>query len=237
MDCDSLMARLKALANAENVTGMARFGINPHNTLGISVAVLRGIAKETGRDHALALRLWESGIHEARILATLVDVPGQVDEAQMERWALDVDSWDVCDQLCSNLFVRTPYSRTKALAWSAREETFVKRAGFVLMTQLAVKDRKADDAAFLVYLPVIAREAHDERHFVKKAISWALRQIGKRSPALNVAAIQTAQAIARQESKAARWVASDALRELQSEKAQSRLRSKQRAAHEAIPGD
>lgn len=226
MDYLTLIARLKLLANPENVARMARYGIATENTLGISMVTLRQIAKEIGKDHALALHLWDSGIHEARILATLVAVAKEVEEAQMERWVLDIDSWDVCDQLCGNLFYKTAYSTVKALAWSARDETFAKRAGFVLMTQLAVKDKKASDDAFLVYLPIIAREAHDERNFVKKAVNWALRQIGKRNLNLNAAAIQTAQAIAQQESKAARWIANDALRELQSAKVQARLKQK-----------
>ena len=185
---------------------------------------LRQMGKEIGRDHDLAERLWTSGIHEGRILATLVADPGRVTEAQMERWVLDFDSWDVCDQCCSNLFGRTALAQQKAVEWSGRDEEFVKRAGFVLMARLAVTEKKADDALFTPFLSIIQRAAGDERNFVRKAVNWALRQIGKRNRHLNRLAIETAQTIAQMDSKAARWIAADALRELQGEKVQERLR-------------
>jgi len=211
---EDLLSQLHSLANPANAAGMARFGINPDNTLGISVAELRKLARGL-HDHALAQQLWDTGIHEARILAALVDVPADVDEAQMERWVVDFDSWDVCDQVCFHLFDRTPYAVPKANAWSARPEEFVKRAGFALMASLAVHDKKAPDDLFLGFLPVIRREAGDRRNFVKKAVNWALRGIGKRNPALRQAAIDTARLIQQENnSSAARWVAADALREL-----------------------
>ena len=157
--------------------------------------VLRKMAKEIGRRHDLADELWRSAIHEARILAALIDDPGKVTDDQMERWVLEIDSWDVCDQLCSNLFSRTALAREKAAAWSGRPETFVKRAGFVLMACLAVHDKKADDAIFVEFLPLIVREAGDDRNFVKKAVNWALRQIGKRNPVLNRLSVETAREI------------------------------------------
>ena len=175
---------------------------------------LRQIARGL-HDHQLALDLWASGIHEARILAALVDVPGQVTEEQMETWAADFDSWDVCDQVCIASFRRTPFAVAKAVEWSARPEEFVKRAGFVLMATLAVHEKKAPDALFLGFLPLITREAADGRNFVKKAVNWALRQIGKRGGALREAAVQTAQALRQSESAAARWVAADALKEFE----------------------
>jgi len=221
---DQILTRLHSLANPANVTGMARYGINPQGTLGVPVPALRALAKETGSDHALALELWDTGIHEARLIAGYIDDPRQVSQEQMERWAADFDSWDVCDQVCSNLFDRTPYANLKAVEWSARPETFVKRAGFVLMASLAVHDKKAPDGRFEAFLPIIAREAGDERNFVKKAVNWALRQIGKRNRRLNELAIGTARQISAMDSPAARWVAADALRELTSEKTQHRLK-------------
>jgi 3-methyladenine DNA glycosylase AlkD len=218
-----ILDRLKAQANPANVEGMARYGINPQNTLGVPMPVLRGLAREIKRDHPLALQLWDSRLHEARILAGLIADPRQVDEPLMERWVHDFDSWDVCDQVCSNLFDRTPFAYSKAAEWSSRQTEFVKRAGFVLMAALAVHDKKAPDSAFEPFFPLILREAADGRNFVKKAVNWALRGLGKRNRVLNALAIQTAQDIARMDSKTARWIAADALRELTGESVQSRL--------------
>ena len=184
------------------------------------------MAGEIGNDHKLAQLLWASGIHEARILAGLVDEPALVTERQLERWALDFDSWDVCDLACSNLFDRTPWAYRKAHEWSAREETFVKRAGFVLMAALSVHDKTAPDIAFTQFFPLIRREAGDDRNFVKKAVNWALRQIGKRNLALNRAAVKVAQNIQRQNTRSARWIAADALRELKSDKILAMIRRK-----------
>ena len=214
MEAALILEKLKGMANPRNVEGMVRFGINPQNTLGISMKEMRQIARGL-HDHQLALDLWASGIHEARILAALVDVPGQVTEDQMEAWAADFDSWDVCDQVCIASFRRTPFAVAKAVEWSTRSEEFVKRAGFVLMATLAVHEKKAPDALFLGFLPLIMREAADGRNFVKKAVNWALRQIGKRGGALRVAAVQTAQELRQSESAAARWVAADALKEFE----------------------
>ncbi len=222
-DAQSLISRLQSLSNPDNVAGMARFGINPQNTLGISIPVLRQIARETGKDHSLALELWDSGIHEARILAAFVDDPRQVDEAQMERWALDFDSWDVCDQVTGSLFDRTPYAYAKAVEWSARPEQFVKRAAFAMLAWLAVHDKRAGDERFEPYLAILYREATDERNFVKKAVNWALRSIGKRSRTLNEKAITTARQMAELDSRAARWNAANTLRELTSPKIQAKL--------------
>jgi len=226
MEYSETIHRLKSLANPENVKGMARFGINSDNTLGVSVREVEKIAKAAGRDHALANQLWESGIHEARILACMVDDPKQLAPEQMEKWVLDFDSWDICDECCSHLFDRSPAAWEKAVSWSTREETFVKRAGFVLMAVFAVHDKKAPDAKFISLLPFIKNGATDERNFVKKAVNWALRQIGKRNLVLNGEAIKTAQEIAGIDSKSARWIASDAIRELTSEAVQRRLRQK-----------
>jgi 3-methyladenine DNA glycosylase AlkD len=223
MQYRQVMRELRARANPDNVAGMARFGINPHRTLGISMVELRKLARRVGKNHALAQQLWASGLHEARILACLVDEPAQVDEAQLESWVKDFDSWDVCDQCCGSLFDKTPYAYRKAMQWSKREEEFVKRAGFVLMASLAVHDKRAPDAAFEKFLPALVRAADDPRNFVKKAVNWALRQIGKRNRELNVRAIETARQIQALESSTARWIAADALRELTSAAVQKKL--------------
>jgi 3-methyladenine DNA glycosylase AlkD len=205
---------------------MARFGINVDNALGISVTQLRKLARQIQRDHDLAEQLWTTGIHEARILASIVDLPSEVSEAQMEAWAAEFNSWDLVDQCCGNLFDKTPFAWDKATQWSRREEQFVKRAGFSLMAYLAVHDKKAPDARFERFLPIIEREASDDRNFVKKSVNWALRQIGKRNARLNEAAIRRAERIKRIDSKAARWIASDALRELTKPSVQQRVRGR-----------
>jgi 3-methyladenine DNA glycosylase AlkD len=221
---EDILNLLHSLANPDNVAGMARFGINPHHTLGVSIPSLRKMAREQGKDHDLALALWQCEIHEARLLASMVEDARQVSEAQMENWVKDFDSWDICDQVCGNLFDRTPFAYGKAQEWSARSEEFVKRAGFVLMASLAVHDKKASNAAFEPFFPILIREACDERNFVKKAVNWALRGLGKRNRSLNQTAIQTARKIQGLDCKAARWIAADALRELTSEKIQSKLK-------------
>jgi len=224
MDVEELMIRLKSQANPANVAGMARFGINPANTLGISVPVLRSLAKEIGRDHELAQALWASGVHEARILAAFIDDSRQVTMEQMDRWAADFDSWDVCDQVCGNLFDRTPFAYDKATEWSAREAEFVRRAAFSLMASLAVHDKKAEDGRFEAFFPLIVGASTDERNYVRKAVNWALRQVGKRSRRLNAEAIEVAREISKIDSKAARWIAADALKELTSDKIRAKVK-------------
>lgn len=222
--CNEILKKLESLSNPKAVEGMARFGINPNNTYGVSIPNLRTIAKEIGKNHLLAQELWSSGVHEARIMATLIDEPTMVTEAQMERWVNDFDSWDVCDQCCSNLFDKTSFAYQKAIEWSKRNEEFVKRAGFVLMATLAVHDKKAKDEAFMNFLPIIKRESVDDRNFVKKAVNWALRQIGKRNVALNKAAIEAAKEIQKIDSKSAKWIASNAISELNNDLMRRRLR-------------
>jgi 3-methyladenine DNA glycosylase AlkD len=223
VELDEVIRGIKSRANPSNVEGMERFGISTKNTYGVSIPDLRKMAKAIGKDHRLAERLWDSEIHEARILASIVDEPTSVTEEQMEKWVRDFDSWDVCDQCCSNLFDKTEFSYKKAVEWSRRDEEFVKRAGFVLMACLAVHDKKNGDDEFLKFLPIIKTGATDGRNFVKKAVNWALRQIGKRSVGLNAAAITAAIEIRAMDSKAARWVASDALRELTSERVRRKM--------------
>ncbi|MBF0503893.1 MAG: DNA alkylation repair protein [Candidatus Omnitrophica bacterium] len=213
MSFQNIIQQLKNQANPRNVEGMARFGINTHNTLGVSIPVLRQMAKEIGKNHTMALELWDSGIHEARLLAGFIDVPAMVTKKQINSWVKDFDSWDICDQVCSNLFDKTPFAYSMAVEWSNKEKEFIKRAGFVLMACLAVHDKEADDKNFLSFFPLIIRGAIDERNFVKKAVNWALRQIGKRNKALNKIAIETAQDMQAIPSKSARWIATDALRE------------------------
>jgi len=228
MTAERILKELKSLSNPEAVAGMTKYGINPKGTLGVSLPKLRTIAKMIGRDHNFAQRLWSSGIHEARILAALVDDPAQVTERQMELWVKEFDSWDVCDQCCGNLFDKTKFAEKKAVEWSSREEQFVKRASFVLIASIAIHNKKAEDEKFIKFLPLIKRESEDERNFVKKAVNWALRQIGKRNLKLNKKAVEMARSIQKIDSKSAKWIASDALRELTSEAIIARL--KQRAA-------
>ena len=221
---NSILRDLRALSNPKNLAGMARFGINPKNTLGVSVPQIREMARKAGKNHVLAEQLWKSGIHEARILAGFVDEPQLVTEKQMESWVSEFDSWDVCDQVCGSLFDRTKLAYEKAEEWSTRKEEFVKRAGFALMAYLAVHDKKTSNDVFAKFLPMIKRGSDDDRNFVKKAVNWALRQIGKRNLALNKLAVRTAKEIQKMEPRSAKWIASDALRELTDEKVLDRLR-------------
>ncbi len=215
MTSDRIIANLEQLANAQAIEGMARFGIRPAQALGISIPTLRKMAKDIGRNQALALALWDSGIHEARILASMIAEPQLVSAELMEKWANDFDAWDVCDQVCGNLFDKTPYAYQKATQWCQQEREFVRRAGFVMMAELAVHDKKAQDEAFMQFFPLIKQHAGDERNFVKKAVNWALRQIGKRNSHLRTLALECAYEIQDMDSKTARWVAKDALKELQ----------------------
>jgi len=182
--------------------------------LGIPIPELRKLAKLIKREHDLALALWKTNFHEARILASLIDDPGQVTEKQFNSWVNDFNSWDICDQVCGNLFDRTPFVIDKAIEFSARPEEFVKRAGFVLMAEYCMHNKKAKDEIFINFLQIIEREACDERNFVKKAVNWSLRQIGKRNNNLQVYAIEAAERILEKPCKPARWIARDALNEL-----------------------
>ena len=224
MEVNEVVDRLRSIGDPKAVEGMARFGIQSSNSFGVSVPELRTLARELGYDHHLALKLWETGLHDARLLATMIDDPRQVTVPQMEKWMRDFDSWDVVDGCCGNLFDKTPFAVAKAKEWCRRGEEFEKRAGFVLMAELAVHDKNAKDQVFLDFLPLIIDGASDKRNFVKKAVNWSLRQIGKRNLKLNKAAVSTALKIQKMESGSAKWVASDALRELKSPQVQKRLR-------------
>ena len=217
---------LRCRARPEQLEGMARFGMAVEQRLGVSVPDMRKLAKETGKDHKLALELWRTGIAEARMVASMVDDPAELTDEQMEEWVKGIDSWDVCDQVSMNLFEKNPLAWKKIMDWSERDEEFVKRAAFSLIACLAWHDKKAGDDRFVGLLPVILREATDERNFVKRAVNWALRNIGKRNVNLNRAAISTAKEMKRLDSRAARWIAADALRELESEAVQDRLSSR-----------
>lgn len=226
MNCDEIIKQLKSMGNPENVKGMARFGINPKNNYGNSVASLRKFARQIGKNHDLALELWNSGIHDARMLAPHIDKADLVTEKQMEKWVADFDSWDVCDNACGHLFDKTEFSFKKAVDWSKRDEEFVKRAGFTIMAWDAVHDKKSDDKKFEEYLEIVKRESTDERNYVRKAVNWALRNIGKRNLSLNKKAIETAKNIKKINNKTANWIANDAIRELTSEKIRNRIKLK-----------
>ncbi|MFC2063031.1 DNA alkylation repair protein [Chloroflexota bacterium] len=223
---EEVLDRLKSKAKPGNLEGMAKFGMAVEQRFGVSVPDMRKTANELGKNHQLALELWNTGIAEAQIVAALVDDPKMLTDAQMEDWVKDFYSWDVCDQVCMNLFDKSPLASKKIIDWSERSEEFVKRAAFSLIACLAWHDKGAEDEKFIGFLPVIVRCADDNRNFVKKAVNWALRHIGKRSLNLNRMAINTARDIQRIDSKAARWIASDAIRELESEAVQRRLRVK-----------
>jgi len=219
-----VLDKLQSKARPEQLQGMAKYGMTVEQRLGVSVPDMRKLAKEIGRDHELALDLWRTGIAEAKIVAAMVGEPDKLTEEQMEDWVTGINSWDVCDQVCMNLFEKNQLAWKKIIDWSEREDEFVKRTVFSLIACLAWHDKKASDDRFIEVLPVIIRGATDERNFVKKAVSWALRNIGKRNLNLNKVAIDTAKEIKRLDSKAARWVASDTLRELESEAIRSRLK-------------
>ncbi len=224
MNYSQVIQKLKSLKNKKNAAGMSRFGIQGKNIFGILKPRLDKLAREIGKDQSLSLKLWDSKIHEARVLAAAVGVHTEVTSAQMEKWVKGFDSWDVCDQVCGNLFDKTPLAVRKAFLWSSRKREFEKRAGFVMMAEMAVHDKKAPDKVFLSFLPVLRQEAWDERNFVKKAVNWALRQIGKRSQALNRAAIAEAKRIQKLGFPPSHWIAADALRELTDARIQKKWR-------------
>jgi 3-methyladenine DNA glycosylase AlkD len=211
---EEVLRTLRALGSPRNVEGMARFGISVRGTLGVSMPVLRGLAKEHRHDHSLAQKLWDSGIHEARIMASLVDNPALVTSSQMDLWVRDVDSWDICDQCCANLFALTSFAWAKALRWSRYRRTYTKRAGFALMACLAQTKYKAADSAFAPFFACIEAEADDDRPMVKKAVNWALRQIGKRNTTLYKRALSLAVRLSKSSVPSSRWIGSDAVREL-----------------------
>lgn len=211
---DATLAWLERHGSKRNRDGMARYGIVARNVHGVSVGDLRAHAKRIGRNHDLALALWDTDHYEARMLATLVDDPRLVTPSQMDRWAKAFDNWAICDTACFHLFDKTPYAYTKPAKWAKSRHEFVKRAAFALIASVALHDKKAPDAPFLKFLPLIERAASDDRNFVKKGVSWALRGIGKRNPAMKKEALALAKRLAASDNAAARWVGKDALRDL-----------------------
>jgi 3-methyladenine DNA glycosylase AlkD len=224
----SAISWLKRHSTKRSREGMARYAIPSDNALGVSVANIRVLAKQLGRNHELAAALWDTGVYEARMLTSFVDEPARVTSAQMDRWCRDFDNWAICDTLCFHLFDRTPHAWQKVAQWCDREEEFVKRAAFALLWGLTVHDKQSDDVPFAEGLRFIERAATDERHFVKKAVNMALRAIGKRNPALNAAAVTVARRLADAPQTVARWVGKDALRELTSRGVTRRLAARLR---------
>jgi 3-methyladenine DNA glycosylase AlkD len=229
MTAAEVLKKLKSLGSPENVAGMARFGIVT-DSFGITAPVLKQIARDVKKGavdrHALALELWESRNYEARAIAFMIDDRKQVTRKQMESWVRDFDNWATVDGACSYLFCRTEFAYEKAFEWAERKPEFEKRAGFAMMAYLTVHDKKADDEKFAAFLPVIEKHSYDERNFVKKAVNWALRQVGKHNLRLHKLAIETAERILLQDTKTARWIAKDALRELRDEKQIERLKKR-----------
>ncbi len=225
---EDVLKRLEARARPDQVAGMARYGMSAKGRMGVSVPDMRKIAKEVGKDHTLALKLWKTGSPEAKILAAMVGQPEKLKEKEMEDWVKEIDSWDICDQVCMNLFEKSPFVSKKVLDWSEREEEFVKRAAFALIACLAWHDKELQDDDFINLFPIIKGGATDDRNFVKKAVNWALRHIGKRNLTLNKAAIKAAREIQQIDSKAARWIAAKAIKELESEAVQKRLQAKKK---------
>jgi 3-methyladenine DNA glycosylase AlkD len=224
MNSRQVITTLRALGDPRIVEGMARYGITPRKALGVSIPSLRNLAAIISTDHRLAVALWNSGIHEARILAGMIEDPLRVSEHQMDRWARAFDSWDVCDQCCMNLFEDMPCAYRKCFEWSRRPEEFVRRAGYALMARLAVSARGMKDEEFTRFFPLIRKGALDGRNYVKKAVNWALRQIGKRNPALRRSAVREAKEILKLPAGSARWIARDALRELESREVRARMK-------------
>ncbi len=220
----SVLAHMKETGDPARLEGMARYGINTDNRLGMKMPEIRALAKDLGRNHELALALWDSGVHDARILAPMLADPGLVDDKLMDEWVGAFNSWDVCDQCCINLFRRLPQAWDKIAMWAPREEEFVRRAAFALIATLAVHEKKEPDRRFIGLLALVEAYSDDDRNFVKKAVNWALRQIGKRNRALNREAIAASKRIMDRKTSAARWIAKDALRELQDEKVLARLK-------------
>jgi 3-methyladenine DNA glycosylase AlkD len=226
MNCIEVLLELKRIADSGHRKRMAAFGIADSHALGVAVPKIRTLARQVGTDHKLAQELWKTEIHEARILAAMVADPQRATSFLLDRWAKESDSWDITDGLCSNLVRHSRYAHVKTREWTKRNEELVRRAGFALIAVLAVHDKETADSAFVSYLEIIRRHSTDERNFVKKAVNWALRQVGKRNATLNRRASELARELKDSNNKTARWIGSDALRELQSAGVQARLRSK-----------
>jgi len=224
MEYEEVMDQLKSMGDPKNIEGMGRFGIKTENNFGNSVTTLRKYAKKIGKNHDLAVKLWESGIRDARMVAACIEDPETVSEEQIDKWVRDLDSWDICDHCCGHFFDRTPFAYKKVREWTKSNQLFVKRAGFSLIAWLAVHDKKKEDSEFVSFLKIIERESTDERNYVRKSVNWALRQIGKRNIEMNKKALELSKKIQKIDSKSARWIASDAIRELTCEKVKQRIK-------------
>jgi len=235
MSKNEVIEHLKSLGDKDSLEGMVRFGIKFKECYGVRIPALRKLAGKLKKDHKLAKELWHTGVHDAMILATMIADPKLMTEEVMEKWVGDFYSWDICDQCCKNIFKNTSFAHKKAIEWTCRPEEYVKRAGFVLMCEIAVHDKKAKDEVFDEFFPIIIRESGDERNFVRKAVNWALRQIGKRNEALNRLSVETARKIGVIDAKSARWIAAGALRELMDEKSWYRWHKKNQ--NQLYPGN
>lgn len=223
MELQEIVGRLELLSTPENIEGMARFGITPEKTYAVRIPELRKIAKETGKNHEMALKLWALDFRETKILACMIEDPEMVSSAQMNEWALEFDYWEICDQCCMNLFSKTKFAYEKIFEWGKHEEEFVKRAAFSLLAVLAVHDKKQSDEQFEQYFPLLISASTDNRNFVKKSVNWALRSIGKKNSSLNKSSIDLAEEILAINTKSSKWIASNALKELRSEKVRKKL--------------
>lgn len=230
MDLKEILKHLRSMKDPSAVQGMARYGINPHNNLGISVKRLRNLRKQIGINHDLSLQLWNTGIHDARLLACFIDDPTCLTSDQMDAWAHDFDSWDICDQACTCLFDKSPLAWKKIFEWAKSNQEFIKRGAFSLIAGLAVHDKQAKDNQFLDCASLIKNHANDDHNYVKKSVNWALRNIGKRNQFLNNKMIQLSQEILLLDARSAKWIARDALRELKSEKGQNRFEKRKKRA-------
>lgn len=224
MTTEEIISELKKHYNSKNLAGMARYGINVTKAFGLNVPLIRAMAKKIGKNHELALELWETGYHEARHIAAMIDDPKLVTKTQMNKWVRDFNSWDICDGTCSNLFRKTPFAIEKIFEWTEKKDEFVRRAGFSLIAYVAVHNKTRDDKEFLEFFRTIKKHSTDERNFVKNAVNWSLRQIGKRSEFLNKEVLKLAKEIQALDSKSARWIANDAIRELTNPKILARIK-------------
>jgi 3-methyladenine DNA glycosylase AlkD len=224
MTVELVIAELKKHYNKKNIEGMERFGINVEKAFGLNAPTIKSIARKIGKNHELALQLWESGYHEARQVAFLIDDPKLVTKSQMNKWVRDFQSWDICDGACCYLFEKTDHAIEKIFEWAEKKDEYVRRAAFSLIAYAAVHQKTRDDNDFLAFFPLIKKYSTDERNFVKKSVNWSLRQIGKRSIFLNKKALQLAEEITKIDSKSARWIAKDAIRELRNPKIQARIK-------------
>jgi len=224
MNVNEVIKELKKHSNPKDREGMARFGINPEKALGVRIPVLRKLAKQIGKNHELAQQLWDTDIHEARILASMIDDSKLVTKKQMDYWVKGFNSWDLCDQCCSNLFDKTEFVHEKILEFVKNEKEFIRRTGFVLIATSAVHNKVWKDKDFERYFSLIEKYSDDDRNFVKKAVNWALRQMGKRNKSLNKKCIVLAKKIQKRDSKSAKWIANDAIRELEDPKIQKKLK-------------